>query len=112
MGKAKPPDLGGQRSITALFRYRNLVKETLEEHQKIISQGTPCWWGWWKRPSEPPRCEVWEAIQKELDERGIAYVGLFDSGESDPTRAVHRAKVTKIIRRRSRVEPFVQSERS
>ena len=85
------------QAIRTLFRYRDLVAKTLEEHKKIIKEGNPCWWGWWKRPSEPPRFEVWGALQKDLDQRGVVFVGLFNSGARDPQKAVHRARITAII---------------
>lgn len=86
-------------SIRVLFRYRDLVAHTLEEHRKVIKSNKKkaCWWGWWKRPSEDGRRDVWELLQKALDQPGPVYVGLFDSGEIDDEKAVRLAKVTKII---------------
>jgi hypothetical protein len=83
--------------IRVLFRYRDLVARTLEEHQKIIETGQPCWWGWWKRPNEPNRDEIWDYLQSEIAAHGQVIVGLFDSGASDERRAVHRARVCAVI---------------
>jgi Calcineurin-like phosphoesterase len=79
--------------IQFLFRFRDLVALTLQEHQKIISSQGSCWWGWWKRPSESNRIEVWTALREKIDAEGQVAVGLFDSG----TGRVHTAWVNQVI---------------
>ncbi|MBO9695911.1 MAG: metallophosphoesterase [Sphingopyxis sp.] len=75
-----------------LFRFRDLVAKTIESHQSVIQQHGATWWGWWKRPSEDNRAEVWDALAKATEAKPIA-VGLFDSGAG----RVYRALVTGII---------------
>ncbi|MFO0755984.1 MAG: metallophosphoesterase [Byssovorax sp.] len=84
------PDLP---EINYLFRYRDLVAETLKEHQEIIGAHRSCLWGWWKRPHEDARMEVWDALQTRLSAGGPFLVGLFDSGEG----RVHLAMLTGVI---------------
>ena len=75
-----------------LFRFRDLVAKTIESHQEVIKNHDACWWGWWKRPSEDKRADVWEALAAATPGNPIA-VGLFDSGGGH----VYRAFVTEII---------------
>jgi hypothetical protein len=75
-----------------LFRYRDLVADTLPEHRKIIDGKGWCWWGWWKRPNEPGRLEVWRTIADET-RNGPVRVGLFHSGSGE----VHFASVEQVI---------------
>jgi 3',5'-cyclic AMP phosphodiesterase CpdA len=79
--------------IHYLFRYRDLVAETLKEHQQIITAHGSCWWGWWKRPHEDARMEVWSALQNRLSSGTPFLVGLFDSGEG----RVHLAMLAEVI---------------
>jgi predicted phosphodiesterase len=83
--------------IGVLFRYRNLSAVTLEEHQKIIATKGSCWWGWWKRPREPRRFEVWNYLQEELAKNKEVWVGLFDSGAPNPDVSVRLAKINAVI---------------
>jgi Calcineurin-like phosphoesterase len=76
-----------------LFRYRDLVAETLKEHRKIIDAKGACWWGWWKRPTENDRIEIWKSLQKNASQTKPVRVGLFDSG----TGLVHLADVIDIV---------------
>ncbi|WP_426256796.1 metallophosphoesterase family protein [Sphingomonas sp. DC2300-3] len=75
-----------------LFRFRDLVAKTIDSHQSVIKTHGATWWGWWKRPSEDNRAEVWHALAKATETNPIA-VGLFDSGGG----RVYRALVTGII---------------
>jgi len=75
-----------------LFRFRDLVAKTVESHQSVIDKHGATWWGWWKRPSEDNRAEIWDALAKATEANPIA-VGLFDSGGG----RVYRALVTAII---------------
>ena len=79
--------------IEYLFRYRDLSADTLPEHRAVIEEHGSCWWGWWKRPSETGRPDVWQAMQAELGAHPHVLVGLFDSGSGQ----VHSATVTEII---------------
>jgi Calcineurin-like phosphoesterase len=77
-----------------LFRFRDLVAPTIEEHRRVISNRGWCWWGWWKRPSEDSRSDIWDDLSKEAQAKGAVDVGLFDSGNG----VVYQAKVTDVIR--------------
>ncbi len=80
--------------ICFLFRYRDLVAATIEEHQRVITERGWCWWGWWKRPSEDSRSDIWDDLAKQTTTGLAVEVGLFDSGLG----TVHRALVTGIIK--------------
>jgi hypothetical protein len=87
-------------SIQVLFRYRDLIAETLAEHNKIIAKEANtrgCWWGWWKRPTEEMRSEVWTHLKAEIAAHGHATIGLFNSGAKDDPSAVRKAVVVEII---------------
>lgn len=75
-----------------LFRFRDLVELTLDAHRAVLQQKGSCWWGWWKRPSEPGHLPVWEALQAKAV-GGPVEIGLFDSGAG----TVHRARITEVI---------------
>ncbi len=67
--------------VRYLFRYRDLVQRTIVEHQKVIGKRGECWWGWWRRPSEGSRPDVWPDLAEEVTSNpGGVWVGLFDSG--------------------------------
>jgi predicted MPP superfamily phosphohydrolase len=83
--------------LFALFRYRNLVAETLHEHRELIKSNGHCWWGWWRRPNEGDRLEFWSRLVAELEIKGTVDVGLFDSGTKDLEPCVYRATITKVI---------------
>lgn len=80
------------QSIKFLFRFRDLVAKTIDSHQEVINEKGNCWWGWWKRPSEDNRSEVWDELKAASQENPIA-VGLFDSGNG----WAYKALVTEII---------------
>jgi len=80
-----------------LFRYRDLVAPTLDSHRSIISQHGTCWWGWWKRPSEGARTDVWNKLEADISRDGQVKIGLFDSGSG---RAV-LATVTRVEKPRA-----------
>src|SRR5262245_59361463 len=83
--------------IAVLFRFRNLSADTVEEHKKIIAAKGSCWWGWWKRPREPRRAEVWAHLAAEIPKTGGVWVGLFDSGASTQANSVRLARITGVI---------------
>src|SRR5262249_24706953 len=85
-------------TIRVLFRYRDLIAKTLDEHRKIISARHVCWWGWWKRPTEETREDVWDLLESEIRTNGTALIGLFDSGADNDAVAVHSARVKKVLR--------------
>jgi hypothetical protein len=80
-------------TIRVLFRYRDLVAETIKEHQNVIDEHQACWWGWWKRPSEGDRRHVWDLLDQRIRDHGEVTVGLFNSGG----KSVTPARITKVI---------------
>jgi hypothetical protein len=62
--------VGEAENIDFLFRFRDLVAPTIEEHRKIIEEHGTCWWGWWKRPSEDSRQPVWTELANAIHSNG------------------------------------------
>lgn len=75
-----------------LFRFRDLVAETIPSHRNILAQHNYVWWGWWKRPTEDARRPIWTAIEQTLAQSGTLDVGLFDSGSGK----VYGARVAEV----------------
>jgi calcineurin-like phosphoesterase family protein len=88
--------VGEPGNINFLFRFRDLVAATVEEHRKIIEEHETCWWGWWKRPSEDSRQSVWTELENAISSNGFQQIGLFDSGGNN----VRPARVVGIVRPR------------
>lgn len=76
-----------------LFRFRDLVAKTIAEHRAVIDAKGACWWGWWKRPPENARLDLWEELAASAKPDAPVYVGLFDSGNA----RVYRAAVIGVI---------------
>ncbi len=79
--------------IQVLFRFRDLIADTLAEHRKVIEEHKACWWGWWKRPHEDPHTALWADLKKVTSSGKPVTVGLFNSG----TGEVHVAEVRDVI---------------
>jgi predicted phosphodiesterase len=84
-----------------LFRYRNLLTDdTLAAHRAVIGREGSCWWGWWQRPFEDSRLELWEALELEL-RGGPLEIGLFNSApDGDGGGVVHLAQLAEVVRPR------------
>jgi predicted phosphodiesterase len=80
-------------TLRFLFRYRDLVADTLPEHRRILEDKGWCWWGWWKRPNEPSRLDIWQEIQRETEQGHRVQIGLFHSGKAQ----VHLAIVDQVV---------------
>jgi predicted phosphodiesterase len=80
--------------ISFLFRYRDLVAHTIDEHRKVIDALGWCWWGWWKRPSENHREDIWNDLEEWTKARTAVPVALFDSGAGH----VYTAHVTAVLK--------------
>jgi hypothetical protein len=89
-----PEGVNVMLEIRFLFRFRDLVAPTIQEHQLIIQKQGWCWWGWWKRPSEDSRSDIWDDLAQRTTGEQPVEVGLFDSGSGD----VYRATVTQVIK--------------
>lgn len=82
--------------VSVLFRYRDLVAPTLNRHREMIERGGRggyCWWGWWKRPSEDARTDIWEHLKRQVNRSGREPVALFNSGDGK----VHLAYIADVI---------------
>jgi len=79
--------------IKFLFRFRDLVASTIEEHERVIKQHNWVWWGWWKRPSEDSRSDVWDDLANSTKSSKVE-VGLFDAGSGK----VFLAEVIDVIK--------------
>jgi 3',5'-cyclic AMP phosphodiesterase CpdA len=76
-----------------LFRFRDLVAPTLDEHEAVIKKEKACWWGWWKRPLEDARTDVWSLLDSRLKDTQEVRILLFDSGKDQ----VHQAWITRVV---------------
>lgn len=79
--------------IRYLFRFRDLIASTIDAHQTVIQEHGRCWWGWWKRPTEGNRDDVWKPLAASAMETAPVPVGLFDSGSG----RVYVARVSRVI---------------
>jgi hypothetical protein len=85
--------MAANQNLRYLFRYRDLVADTLPEHRNLLHEKGCCWWGWWKRPNEPGRLEVWEEMHRETSTGRRLQIGLFHSGSGQ----IHPAVVDRVI---------------
>jgi predicted phosphodiesterase len=83
----------GGDEIHFLFRFRDLIRDTLEEHRKVLNEKQSVWWGWWKRPTEDARMDVWRNLQGEASNDKPIRIGLFHSGNGQ----VYSARVSQVI---------------
>jgi 3',5'-cyclic AMP phosphodiesterase CpdA len=88
VNKAWPED-----EIRFLFRFRDLIANTIEEHYKVFKKKNSVWWGWWKRPTENARMDIWGKLQQQVSVGRPARIGLFHSGEGE----VYAAWVSEVI---------------
>ncbi len=70
------PQTSEAAPIKYLFRFRDLIAPTISEHRKIIERNGSCWWGWWRRPSEGAREDVWGSLESQASESSPVQVGL------------------------------------
>ncbi len=84
-----------------LFRYRDLLSpDTLGAHRRIIDEKGDCWWGWWRRPSEDVREDVWDWLQKKIEQETSVQIAFFNSAPEEDTGGglVHFATLTELIK--------------
>ena len=79
--------------IHFLFRFRDLIRNTIQEHFKVLEANGSVWWGWWMRPTEDARMDVWEKLQALASESSPVRIGLFHSGDGK----VYGARVSQVI---------------
>lgn len=89
----RPSPTTAPEPIKYLFRYRDLIAPTLELHREVIGSKKRCLWGWWKRPLEDDKSELWQRLKKDVQSKKKIRVGLFDSG----TNQVYGAWVIGVI---------------
>ena len=76
-----------------MFRFRDLIADTLGEHRGVISEQGSCWWGWWRRPSEGDKVDFWRELKTEVASGKEVAIGLFNSGDGQVTEAI----VTEVL---------------
>lgn len=81
------------QEIRFLFRFRDLIADTIEEHYKVFEKNKSVWWGWWKRPTEDARMDVWGKLKEQASAVHPVRVGLFHSGKG----VVYAAWVSEVI---------------
>lgn len=91
--------------IEFLFRFRDLVAPTIKEHKKVIDKHGWCWWGWWKRPSEDGRTDIWKELSEIILKDGKVTIGLFDSGSDK----LYPAQLIGIIQPDEKVDIFADN---
>jgi hypothetical protein len=104
-----PPALPTNNEIKYLFRFRDLVAKTIDEHRAIINTYRSCWRGWWKRTNEKDRDDVWIPLKAGAETGEPIPIGLFDSGHNN---RVYRAWVTEVIPPSQGSEEIVQVPRN
>lgn len=72
--------MSSDTEIHVVFRFRDLIANTLAEHRKVIQERGACWWGWWKRPQEDSHETLWDDLKKATASGSPVTVGLFHSG--------------------------------
>lgn len=85
--------MSSDTEIHILFRFRDLIADTLIEHRKVIQEHEACWWGWWKRPHEDSHEALWDGLKKATASGKPVIVGLFNSG----TGKVYTAEIRDVI---------------
>jgi predicted phosphodiesterase len=60
-----------------ILRFRDLIADTIIEHQKLIEELGFVWWGWWRKPNEPDRLSELEQINAQVKGASLK-IGLFD----------------------------------
>lgn len=93
MDQNPTPHTSNSEDIHLLFRFRDLIRDTLDEHRKILKTQKSVWWGWWKRPTEDARMDVWSELQDQASSDHPVRVGLFHSG----TGKVFTALVSQVV---------------
>lgn len=68
------------------LRFRDLVKETIPEHQQVIDEHGEVWWGWWNKPDEKVPFEAFAELSETAQESGLE-IYLVHSGKSELYKA-------------------------
>ena len=63
-----------------VLRFRDLVADTIQEHQRLIEDNGYVWWGWWNKPDERIPRHTFAEFQKIIQDKGQLTVFLVDSG--------------------------------
>ncbi len=77
---------------TLILRFRDLGNDdTIEEHNKIISDNGYVWWGWWSKPGERIPRDLFSTLFFEGGKSKELELYLFDSGN----RKIYKATCTE-----------------
>lgn len=63
---------------TVLLRFRDIIADSIAEHQRILTEKGYVWWGWWQKRNEPNRFADLAQLHARC-QRGPIEIGLFDN---------------------------------
>src|SRR2546429_1983842 len=69
-----------QTPTSMVLRFRDLVAETIKEHQAIIQKAGYVWWGWWNKPDERIPRPTFEGFSQTMAREKYLSIYLIDSG--------------------------------
>lgn len=72
---------------TAILRFGDAERSTLEQHRSVIQTSGATWWGWWKKKTEAFAEPILNHLSKDC-ERGPLYVGLVNRKDEQYAGAV------------------------
>lgn len=73
---------------TILLRFRDIIEETIPQHQRLIQEGGSVWWGWWRKPDEPRRLGELSELAELMARRNSIQIGLYDRSRPAYYKAV------------------------
>jgi hypothetical protein len=73
--------------LTAVLRFGDAEKSTLEQHCDVIKSHNATWWGWWKKKTEPFAEHILNNLSKDC-KRGTLRIGLVNRKDDQFAAAV------------------------
>jgi predicted phosphodiesterase len=78
-----------------LLRFRDLVADTISEHNALVERFGNVLWGWWKKPLEPMPDPGLQLIQREIRETpGAIHYALFINSAN---KTLYRAQLFQVF---------------
>lgn len=65
---------------TIVLRFRDILADSIGEHQHCVDKNGDTWWGWWRKPTEPERFDELVELAKRLND-GVLTIGLYDKSQ-------------------------------
>src|SRR5947199_6105522 len=75
-----------------VLRFRDLVAETIKEHQAIAQKAGYVWWGWWNKPDERIPRPTFLGFRQTIARQSFLPIYLIDSGHD----LLYNAKLLEI----------------